>query len=201
MLGEVDPNGTITASRKYDVYGAIRSGDSGTSAHKFVGALGHPSEDNTGLIYMQARYMDPVTGRFVSEDPAAHGVNWYVYASNAPTSKADKTGCDDFWIGYIVHLIDWLAGAIFVDGVSGLIRLIRICLQSRAKIAVQEAAELEGIAQIAGAIDPSDAAEVAIACAAKERLADAAVSDILCEQLATVEAILGDSLEWSVPND
>ena len=84
-----------TASRKYDVYGAIRSGDSGTSAHKFVGALGHPSEDNTGLIYMQARYMDPVTGRFVSEDPAGHGVNWYTYAGSAPTGRVDINGYSD----------------------------------------------------------------------------------------------------------
>ncbi len=92
VLGEVDPNGTITASRKYDVYGAIRSGDSGTSTHKFVGALGHPSEDNTGLIYMQARYMDPVTGRFVSEDRGHDGANWYVYCCNRPIQYVDPNG-------------------------------------------------------------------------------------------------------------
>ncbi len=74
------------------MYGAIRSGDSGTSAHKFVGALGHPSEDNTGLIYMQARYMDPVTGRFVSEDPAGHGANYYLYCANSPVTAVDGNG-------------------------------------------------------------------------------------------------------------
>ena len=69
VLGEVDPNGNITARRKYDVYGMTRAGsDAGTSKHKFVGNLGHPSEDETGLIYMRARYMDPVLGRFVSEE-------------------------------------------------------------------------------------------------------------------------------------
>jgi RHS repeat-associated protein len=77
VLGEVDPSGTITATRKYDVYGGVRgSTGTGTSNHKFVGQLGHPSEEETGLIYMRAPYMDPVVGRFVSEDPAFDGPNW-----------------------------------------------------------------------------------------------------------------------------
>ena len=58
VIAEADPNGVVTSSRKYDVYGLVRGGvnPGGTSSHKFVGALGHPSEDNTGLIYMRARY-------------------------------------------------------------------------------------------------------------------------------------------------
>ena len=58
VLAEVGPTGTITSSRNYDVYGNVRSGvnANGTSAHKFVGNLGHPSDNNSGLIYMRARY-------------------------------------------------------------------------------------------------------------------------------------------------
>jgi RHS repeat-associated protein len=93
VLGEVDPSGTITASRKYDVYGGVRgSTGTGTSNHRFVGNLGHPSEDETGLIYMRARYYDPVTGRFASEDPAKDGTNWFAYASNRPCQNVDATG-------------------------------------------------------------------------------------------------------------
>jgi hypothetical protein len=55
VLAEVDPSGTVTATRKYDVYGAVRSSTgTSTSKHKFVGSLGHMSEDETGLIYMRA---------------------------------------------------------------------------------------------------------------------------------------------------
>ena len=94
VVGEVDPNGTITSSRKYDVYGSVRSGvnPGGTSKQKFVGSLGHPSEDETGLIYMRARYMDPVTGRFASQDPIRHGRNWYTYARNDPINRVDFSG-------------------------------------------------------------------------------------------------------------
>ena len=58
VLAEVSRTGTITSSRNYDVYGNARSGvnANGTSAQKFVGQLGHPSDNNTGLVYMQARY-------------------------------------------------------------------------------------------------------------------------------------------------
>ena len=92
VLAEVDPSGNVTAGRKYDVYGLVRSGQAGISKHKFVGQLGHPSEDETGLIYMRARYMDPVLGKFASEDPAHNGMNWYNYCKNNPINLVDMNG-------------------------------------------------------------------------------------------------------------
>jgi len=96
VLAEVSPTGTITSSRNYDVYGNVRSGvnANGTSAHKFVGNLGHPSDNNSGLIYMQARYMDPATGRFVSEDKGNSGDARFLYCDDDPTNKRDKDGKD-----------------------------------------------------------------------------------------------------------
>jgi uncharacterized protein RhaS with RHS repeats len=41
------------------------------------------------------RYYDPSVGRFVSEDPAHHGRNWYGYAADSPTSRVDRGGTDD----------------------------------------------------------------------------------------------------------
>ena len=103
MIAEVSASGTITSSRNYDVYGNVRSGvnANGTSAHKFVGNLGHPSDNNTGLIYMQARYMDPATGRFVSEDPKLQGGNWFLYCDNNPVTRYDSTGRD--WVDDVVN--------------------------------------------------------------------------------------------------
>jgi RHS repeat-associated protein len=95
VLGTVDCSGNIISTRKYDVYGAVRdsSGPSGTK-HKYCGALGHPSEDETGLLYMRARFMDPVTGRFASEDPARSGNNWHTYVSDNPVNLVDDSGRD-----------------------------------------------------------------------------------------------------------
>jgi RHS repeat-associated protein len=113
---EVDPNGNVTAARKYDVFGSVRSGQSGTSSQKFVGSLGHVSEDSTGLIYMRARYMDPVTGRFISEDPAQDETNWFLYCGNAPTNKYDPTGCGgqiiDIGGGWWIRIDDPTSGSL-----------------------------------------------------------------------------------------
>jgi len=118
VLGEVDPAGNLTASRKprqgsvsgYDVNGLIRAGDNGTSRHKFVGSIGHTSEDETGLIYpgfarvfdMRARSMDPALGRFISEDPARDGANWFEYSGSSPTSFLDPSGCSKVLVALLV---------------------------------------------------------------------------------------------------
>ena len=121
VLAEVSPTGTITSSRNYDVYGNVRSGvnANGTSAHKFVGNLGHPSDNNTGLIYMQARYMDPATGTFLSEDPAVSGINLYSYCLNDPVNKSDQSGCDPS------QIINWLMSMIQDGGLNAVATFIR----------------------------------------------------------------------------
>ena len=109
VLGEVDASGSLDATRTYDVYGIARPvTGTPTSKHGWVGQLGHTSEDETGLVYMRARYMDPVTGRFLSEDPARSGANWFVYASNNPPNAVDASG--KFW---------WLVAGVLLAALIG----------------------------------------------------------------------------------
>jgi RHS repeat-associated protein len=48
--------------------------------------------DATGLYYFNARYYDPSVGRFITEDPARNGLNWFVYCNNNPLSRTDPSG-------------------------------------------------------------------------------------------------------------
>ncbi len=136
VVGEVDPSGNVTASRKYDVYGAVRaSAGTSTSNHKYCGSLGHPSEDGTGLIYMRARYYEPGIGRFVSEDPGRDGANWYGYAVGDPIDALDADGRstaaeDKAWFQNYTWMIGALCclaamGAMSARG--GIVRGMRWC--------------------------------------------------------------------------
>jgi len=94
VVGEVDPSGNLTSSGTFDVYGAKRQGGTGTATSRqgFVGALGHVTDSETGLVYMRARYYDPSVGRFVSQDPRRDGCNWFIYCQNNPTNGIDFDG-------------------------------------------------------------------------------------------------------------
>jgi RHS repeat-associated protein len=101
----------IVARYDYDVYGAVRT-QSGSSANKFkyVASIGHPTDEETGLIYMRARYYEPGTGRFVSEDPAFNGMNWYSYVDANPVIAYDPTGNSkyiDLGGGWWIRIDDW----------------------------------------------------------------------------------------------
>lgn len=74
----VASNGVVVAKYDYDAYGAIRGQEGQRSNNfKYVAGVGHPTDEETGLIYMRARYYEPQVGRFVSEDPTGDGDNWY----------------------------------------------------------------------------------------------------------------------------
>jgi RHS repeat-associated protein len=45
-----------------------------------------------GLQYNNARYYDPATGQWISQDPVGSGSNWYEYVGNDPTNANDPSG-------------------------------------------------------------------------------------------------------------
>ncbi len=56
---------------------------------------GKDLDEDTGLYYFNARWYDPGTGRFISEDPARFGSNWYRYAASNPLKYFDPTGLNE----------------------------------------------------------------------------------------------------------
>ena len=63
-----------------------------TTGHLWDGTNGEYFDAETGFIYLRARYMNPETGRFISEDPVSDGVNWYAYAAGNPVRYSDPSG-------------------------------------------------------------------------------------------------------------
>ncbi|MCO8124103.1 RHS repeat-associated core domain-containing protein, partial [Stieleria sp. TO1_6] len=59
---------------------------------------GHHLDDDTGLLEAKARWYDPSSGRFISQDPigfAAGDANLYRYVGNGPTNATDPSGLKD----------------------------------------------------------------------------------------------------------
>ncbi|MBV6459096.1 MAG: tRNA nuclease WapA [Fimbriimonadaceae bacterium] len=86
--------------RLYDVWGSVRSGSSsGIPNQRYCANLGHRQDDESSLIYMRARYYEPGTGRYLSQDRAMDGANWYVYCGSNPVNAIDGNGEIMDWAG------------------------------------------------------------------------------------------------------
>ena len=91
---------------QYDAFGIeIESYDETNQFANPFGYAGEYTDEETGNIYLRARYYDPSTGRFLSEDPAKDGTNWYAYAGNNPVLYVDPTGLDAKSVEYIDNII------------------------------------------------------------------------------------------------
>jgi RHS repeat-associated protein len=97
-----DANANSSTTYSYEPYGkATQSGSVDDNSRVFTGR----EDDGSGLVYYRARYYDPASARFISQDPAGLGggdANLYRYTESDPINKSDPTGllttivtCDD----------------------------------------------------------------------------------------------------------
>jgi RHS repeat-associated protein len=71
----------------------VRSGAAtGGPKERYAANLGHVQDDESGLIYVRARYYEPESGRFVCLDGARDGQNWYVFCNSDPINSVDIDG-------------------------------------------------------------------------------------------------------------
>ncbi len=102
-----DANGNVVWRADYRPFGEIQS-ESGTAENNRL-FVGKEKDDETGLYYFGARYMDDRLGRFISPDPIGavdpktgkinsmvllnpQRQNYYAYALNNPYSYIDANG-------------------------------------------------------------------------------------------------------------
>ena len=93
-----DAGGGAAAGYSYDVFGASR-GQSGMTGNALT-YTGQQFDAETGLLYLRARYYDPVVGRFLSSDPVTtkfsgtQVANRFSYVQNNPTMFVDPRGLE-----------------------------------------------------------------------------------------------------------
>ncbi len=130
------PHYSIANSRTYDAWRGIRTGAStknlrplvgkisvkiasirtgvstGNPQQRYCASLGHRADDESeGLIYMRARYYEPWTGRYLSEDSRRQGWNWFAYCNSNPRNYVDPTGTSavsDFL--NVLYVLDVISG-------------------------------------------------------------------------------------------
>ncbi|ACP26071.1 YD repeat containing protein [Sinorhizobium fredii NGR234] len=96
-----DSTGAIVESTRYAAFGEPANKAMATQKNY----IGERFDPETGLMYLNARYMDPSFGRFISPDDwnptlAGVGTNRYAYAANDPINKSDPNGhipVDEIW--------------------------------------------------------------------------------------------------------
>lgn len=97
VSAKTDSTGVVMMRRSFTPYG-----ENEQAATEGPGYTGHYSDTGTGLVYMEARYYDPVIGRFLSVDPVTFApnrpqfFNRYWYANGNPYKYTDPDGrCAD----------------------------------------------------------------------------------------------------------
>ena len=102
VVGIIDPNGTQVVSYDYSAWGEVLS-ITGTMAATLgqtnpIRYRGYYYDNETGFYYLQSRYYDPITQRFINADGYVStgqgilGNNMFAYCANNPVNYADPTG-------------------------------------------------------------------------------------------------------------
>jgi RHS repeat-associated protein len=96
-VAATNSQGQVIWRESYRPYGE-RTVNSAAAQDNKIWFTSRPQDASTGLVYMGARYYDPVVGRFVSTDPLSfdeknpHSFNRYAYANNNPYRYRDPDG-------------------------------------------------------------------------------------------------------------
>src|SRR5258708_24954841 len=110
MLGSstvaLNSDGSGQAVQLFAPYGSVRySGGTMPTTYNFTGQR---LDSQTGLLYYNSRYYDPVSGRFVQADMVesnAGGMDPFAYVGDNPESMNDPSGHDENPIWNVIRIV------------------------------------------------------------------------------------------------
>jgi RHS repeat-associated protein len=94
IRGLENTSGTLDDSETFDAWGNKTSESNPSNGDRYA-YTGRESDSAIGLQYNRARYYDPTTGRWISQDPTGFDAgdgNLYRYVSNTPVDFSDASG-------------------------------------------------------------------------------------------------------------
>lgn len=108
-IAATNANGDVIWRENYQAFGEKVKKDD-TSQGNAIGFTGHVNDADIGLTYMQARYYDPILGRFLANDAVGFQesnpamFNRYAYANNNPYTYIDPDGNMAFLVPVAIFL-------------------------------------------------------------------------------------------------
>ena len=95
----IDQDGAVAASYEYDAWGNILSQSGSMADRNPLRYRGYYYDVETGFYYLQSRYYDPATRRFINADVYAStdsgdavSCNMFAYCNNNPVLLEDHNG-------------------------------------------------------------------------------------------------------------
>ena len=118
IIAILDSDGDVVVEYKYDAWGnQLATGNSTLASINPFRYRSYYFDTETGLYYLQTRYYDPETGRFLNLDSldyadpeTINGLNLYAYCGNNPVMNTDPEG--HFWFTFLTTIIGAVVGAV-----------------------------------------------------------------------------------------
>ena len=107
-----DAAGTVVSQTRYKAWGEVRHQSGVTpTEYGFTGQFGYT--ESFGLLFYNARWVDPALGRFIQADSivpgGVQGLDRYAYTFNNPIRYTDPSGHDPWWCeGDDLCMFNWM---------------------------------------------------------------------------------------------
>ncbi len=123
----VGANGKLQKGYSYDTFGAIEESGNKSFLNE-VTFTGSVTDNSTGLQYMNSRFYDSSTGRFLTQDSYSGNPydpwtqHLYSYCGNNPVNMVDPTGHFFNFIAAAVGAVVGAASGVVINGISNAIQ-------------------------------------------------------------------------------